>query len=96
MFVSTTYRLLPKVTMEQLVGDVAAALGWVHRHVGKHGGDPTRIIVAGHSAGGQLAALLCTDDRYLAKEGVPFASLAGCAPVDGDTYDIPKIILTTE
>ena len=96
VFVSTNYRLLPDVTMEELVGDVAAALGWVHRHIAEHGGDPNRIVVAGHSAGAQLAALLCTDDRYLKAQGVPFDVLQGCVPVDGDTYDIPKIIMTAE
>jgi len=50
----------------------------------------------GHSAGAQLAALLCTDERYLASERVPFAALAGCVPVDGDTFDLPPIIATAE
>lgn len=96
VFVSTNYRLLPEVTMELLIADVAASLGWVHRHIDMYGGDPDKIFVGGHSAGAQLAALLCTDDRVLKRERVPFSSLAGCIPVDGDTYDIPKIILTAE
>lgn len=96
VFVSTNYRLLPEVTMEELIADVAAAIGWVHRHIAAHGGDPERIVIGGHSAGAQLAALLCIDDRYLKKEGVPFTALRGCIPVDGDTFDIPKIILTAE
>jgi arylformamidase len=96
VFVSTNYRLLPEVGMEDLIGDVAAAVGWVHRHIAEHGGDPARIIVGGHSAGAQLAALLCTDHRYLGREGVPTAAICGCVPVDGDTYDVPKIILTAE
>jgi acetyl esterase/lipase len=50
----------------------------------------------GHSAGAQLAALLCTDDRYLKAEDVPFDVLKGCVPVDGDTYDLPAIIMTAE
>ena len=47
-------------------------------------------------AGAQLAALLCTDNRYLKAEGVPFNVLKGCVPVDGDTYDVPAIIMTVE
>jgi len=96
IFVSTNYRLLPEVTMEELTGDIASSLAWVHKHISKHGGDPQRIFVGGHSAGAQLAALICTDDRYLEKEGLSFDILKGCIPVDGDTYDIPKIIATAE
>ena len=50
----------------------------------------------GHSAGRQLAALVCTDDRYLKAEGLSLAIIKGCVPVDGDTYDVPAIIETAE
>lgn len=96
IFVSTNYRLLPHVEMGVLTRDVAKALGWVHKNIAGYGGDPDRIFVMGHSAGAQLAALLCTDDRYLKAEGVPFDVLKGCVPVDGDTYDVPAIIMTVE
>jgi len=96
VFVATNYRLLPKVEMEIIFRDVAKALGWVHKNIAAHGGDPTRIFVMGHSAGAQLAALLCIDDRYLKSEGVPFSALKGCVPVDGDTYDVPAMIETAE
>jgi len=96
IFVSTNYRLLPKVEMGVLIRDVAKSLGWVHRNIVQYGGDANRIFVMGHSAGAQLAALLCIDERYLKDEGVPFSALKGCVPVDGDTYDIPAIITTAE
>ncbi|MCX6598366.1 MAG: alpha/beta hydrolase [Acidobacteria bacterium] len=96
VFVSTNYRLLPEVGMAELLGDVAKSLGWVHRNIARYGGDPARIFVGGHSSGAQVVALLATDARYLQKEGVPFTVLKGCIPVDGDTYDIPKIIMTAE
>ncbi len=96
VFVSTNYRLLPEVEIDELIGDVARSLGWVHRNIARYGGDPTRIFAGGHSAGAQLAALISIDDRYLKKEGVSFDVLKGCVPVDGDTYDIPKIIMTAE
>ncbi|HLY09885.1 MAG TPA: alpha/beta hydrolase [Planctomycetota bacterium] len=96
VFVSTNYRLLPQVEMETIFRDVAKSLGWVYQHIGDYGGDPRRIFVMGHSAGAQLAALLCTDERYLKAEGVPFSALKGCVPVDGDTYDVPAIIETAE
>ena len=96
VFVSTNYRLLPAVDMGTIVRDVAKAVGWTHAHVAEHGGDPKRLLIMGHSAGAQLAALLCTDDRYLTAEGVPLAAVKGCVPVDGDTYDVPAIIETAE
>ncbi len=96
VFVSTNYRLLPSVDMDTIIRDVAKSLGWVHKHIAEHGGDPKRIYVMGHSAGAQLAALVCIDDRYFKAEGVPFDVLKGCVPVDGDTYDVPAIIETAE
>ena len=51
---------------------------------------------AGIPPGAQLAAIICTDDRYLKAEGVSFDVLIGCVPVDGDTYDVPAIIETAE
>jgi acetyl esterase/lipase len=96
VFVSTNYRLLPKVEMQVLFRDVAKSIGWVHKNIAAHGGDPNRIFVMGHSAGAQLAALMCCDDRYLKDEGVPFSALKGCVPVDGDTYDVPAIVETEE
>ena len=96
VFVSTNYRLLPNVEMDELIRDVAGALGWTHKNIAAYGGDPTRIFVMGHSAGAQLAALLCTDERYLTAAGVPLDALKGCVPVDGDTYDLPAMIVTAE
>ena len=96
VFVSTNYRLLPHVEMDVLIRDVAKSLGWVHKNIAKHGGDPKRIFVMGHSAGAQLAALICIDDRYLKEVDVSFDVLKGCVPVDGDTYDLPPIIMTAE
>jgi arylformamidase len=96
VFVSTGYRLLPNVDMETIVRDIAKSIHWVHDHIAEYGGDPERLFVMGHSAGAQLAALVCTDDRYLKAEGVSLAIVKGCVPVDGDTYDVPAIIETAE
>jgi acetyl esterase/lipase len=96
VFVSTNYRLLPKVDMATIVRDVAKSIRWVHDHIAEHGGDPQRLLVMGHSAGAQLAALICTDERYLKAEGLSLAIVKACVPVDGDTYDVPAIIETAE
>jgi acetyl esterase/lipase len=96
VFVSTNYRLLPSVDMATIVRDIAKSIRWVHEHIAEHGGDPNRLFIMGHSAGAQLAALICTDDRYLKAEGMSLAITKGCVPVDGDTYDVPAIIETAE
>src|SRR3954453_9620515 len=96
VFVSTNYRLLPKVDMGTIVRDVAKSICCVHEHIAEYGGDPNRLLVMGHSAGAQLAALVCSDDRYLKAEGLSLSLVKGCVPVDGDTYDVPAIIETAE
>jgi acetyl esterase/lipase len=94
VFVSTNYRFLPHVDMGTIVRDVAKSVRWVHDNIARYGGDPTRIVLTGWSAGAQLAALVCTDDRYLKAEGLSLAIVKGCVAVDGDTYDVPLIIET--
>src|SRR6187431_2167335 len=78
VFVSTNYRLLPQVEMGTIVGDIARSIRWVHDHIAEYGGDPDRILIMGHSAGAQLAAIVCTDDRYLRAEGLSLAIFKGC------------------
>ena len=96
VFVALNYRLLPAVDMGPIVRDVAKGVRWVSEHVAEYGGDPKRVFVMGHSAGAQLAALICTDDRYLKAEKLSLDIVKGCVPVDGDTYDVPAIIATAE
>jgi arylformamidase len=96
IFVSVNYRLLPAVDMGTLTRDVAKSFRWTEDHIAEYGGDPRRVLVGGHSAGAQLAALICIDERYLKAEGVSFDVLKACVPVDGDTYDVPAIIEVAE
>jgi acetyl esterase/lipase len=96
VFVSINYRLFPDVTIKQIAEDVAKAIRWAHDHAQDYRGDPDRIIVMGHSAGAQLAALVCTDDRYLKAEGLTLSPIKACVPVDGDSYDVPLQIQTVE
>jgi acetyl esterase/lipase len=64
------YRLAPKFQVPQMADDCARALAWTTQHIQEYGGDPARIYVMGHSAGGGLAALLATDDALLVRYGL--------------------------
>jgi acetyl esterase/lipase len=85
------YRLSPWVKHPQHVRDVARAFAWTYRQIARHGGNPRQLFVAGHSAGGHLAALLATDDTYLRAEEVPRDSIRGVIAVSG-VYRIPDKI----
>lgn len=90
VFVSTNYRFAPDVTVKEMTGDIAKSIRWVHDHAQEFGGNPNSIFVMGHSAGAHLAALVCTDDRYLKAEGLSLSIIKGCVPLDVSMYDISK------
>jgi acetyl esterase/lipase len=90
LLASVNYRFVPDVTIQQMMADVAKAIRWVHDHAREYGGDPRAIYVMGHSAGAHLAALVCTDGRYLKAQGLSLAILKGCVPIDVAAFDIPK------
>lgn len=85
-FVSADYRLAPANLWPDGCDDAAAALAWVHANIADHGGDPGRIYVGGHSAGGHYAAWLAVHDDWQARAGVPGDVIQGCLPVSG-VYD---------
>lgn len=90
VFVSVNYRFVPQATVKEMTGDIAKAVKWVSQHAAEYGGSPDALFVAGHSAGAHLAALVCTDERYLKAEGLPLSSIKGCIPVDTAAYDVPE------
>jgi acetyl esterase/lipase len=77
------YRFYPDVRFPDFFEDGARAVRWVSTHAREFGGDPGRIILMGHSAGAHIAALPAFDERYLARQGVPGASLRGLVGVAG-------------
>jgi acetyl esterase/lipase len=83
------YRLAPQFKHPEQIKDVARAFAWVHHHIADHGGCAERIFIAGHSAGGHLAALLATDERYLQAEGLTTADIKGVISLSG-VYDLPE------
>lgn len=80
------YRTYPQATFPGFMDDAARAVAWARTHAARHGGDPSRLYLAGHSAGAQIAALLATDRRYLRAHGLDPAALAGVIGLSGP-YD---------
>lgn len=84
--VAINHRFSPAVRHPAHVRDTAAATRWVVDRIADFGGDPDRIVLAGHSSGGHLAALAAADPRWLAEAGVDRAHLAGLVSVSGFHY----------
>ncbi|MET4075194.1 alpha/beta hydrolase [Hymenobacter sp. UYCo722] len=87
------YRLAPPVHVPEQAADCARALAWTVANIKQYGGDPARVFVMGHSAGGGLAALLATDDELLARNGLPQNPVRGAImddPAGLDMYNYLK------
>ena len=87
------YRLAPPVHVPEQATDCARALAWTVNNIKQYGGDPARLFVMGHSAGGGLAALLATDDALLAANGLPQNPVRGAImddPAGLDMYNYLK------
>lgn len=82
-FVTAGYRLAPGHVFPAGLDDCLAALGWVGRHVGGHGGDPRRLFIGGHSAGGHYAALIAADRSAVERVGLEAGQVRGCLPLSG-------------
>lgn len=85
------YRKYPDVRFPAFMRDAARAVAWARDHAGEFGGNPRHIFVMGHSAGGQIAALLACDKRYLNAVGMQPRDLAGMIGVAGAYTFLPFI-----
>ncbi|SET91006.1 alpha/beta hydrolase [Hymenobacter actinosclerus] len=88
-----SYRLAPAVHVPQMADDCARAVIWTRRHIADYGGDPDRLFLLGHSAGGGLAALLATDDARFRRWGEATNPVRGVVLDDAaglDMYDYLK------
>lgn len=97
LFVSTNYRLSPfpveldnpeRIKYPTHSVDVASAIGWIHRNIETYGGDPSRIVLLGHSAGAHLVSLSGTNGSFLENVSVPFEMIKGIASIDTEGYDV--------
>lgn len=88
--VSVDYRLLPDADPLTQAGDVAAALAYAQRHAREWGADPARFVLAGHSAGAHLVALLDADPALARAQGA--RAWRGAVALDSAALDVTKIM----
>jgi len=81
---------LPKADPLTQADDVRAALAFVQAHAREWGGDPSRLILVGHSAGAHLVALVTVDPEYAAAGGV--TPWRGTVELDSAGMDITKLM----
>ncbi len=85
-FGSVGYRYLPQAPVETQAADVGAAIRKLQGEARRHGYDPNRIILMGHSSGAHLAALVATHPRYA---GAAFGAIRAVISVDGSAFHVP-------
>ncbi|MCM1450374.1 MAG: alpha/beta hydrolase [Clostridiales bacterium] len=81
--VAPSYRLIPNVSLADCIDDAAASTAWVMDSIANYGGDPHKLFVSGHSAGGYLTSMIGLDKRWLDKYGKDCDSIAGLIPFSG-------------
>ena len=89
-WVPINYRLVPNVTMTEVVADVRNAVKWLYEHSADYGCDPERIYVSGNSAGGHLTAELISDD-WPEQYGLPADVVKGACAISG-LYDLEPLL----
>jgi acetyl esterase/lipase len=90
-----SYRLVPDATFDELVDDVMAGLRWTEDHAAEYGGDPRRLFMMGHSAGGHLVALAGTDESLHTRRGMDPDRVKGYIPISA-IWDIADMHATQD
>jgi acetyl esterase/lipase len=83
LVVAVNYRLMPKAKAPDFIEDAAAAVAWTFANAEKYGGDPARIYVAGHSAGGYLSMMIGMNPKYLERHQLKNTDIAALFPISG-------------
>lgn len=90
--VVTNYGLCPAVSIEQIALQTAQALVWTWRNAAEFGGDPSRIVVVGHSAGGHLATMMLSCRWKELGDDLPQRLVTGAMSLSG-VFDLEPLRL---
>ena len=87
------YRLVPQVSLEDLVRDTVASITWLYQNAGHYGANPHHLYVSGHSAGGHLAAMMLACQWRRWHGALPPDVVRGGLAISG-LYDLEPLIHT--
>jgi arylformamidase len=90
-YVAVDYGLAPEFTLDRIVEQVRAAIGWVHAHADELGVDANQLVVSGSSAGAHLAAMAALTDWPA--RGLPAEPISGMVLLSG-IYDLDPLVDT--
>lgn len=82
-FCSIGYRLAPQHMFPTGLEDVADGIAWVYKNIAGYGGNPERLFIGGHSAGGHYTAHLALTTDWQGSRGGPSGAVKGCLPISG-------------
>ncbi|MDE0125030.1 MAG: alpha/beta hydrolase-fold protein [Bryobacterales bacterium] len=94
VFASMNYRFHPQASLAEMAQDVATAAAWLRRHAAKYGGDPSRIVLMGHSAGGHLVSVVATNPAFMDAAGASLGELAAVVAIDTAMLNVPLRMAT--
>lgn len=86
-FATVNYSLIPSVTVEEQVQEVANSLGFLAENATRLGFDPHQFVLMGHSSGAHVVTLLGTDQRYFEQAGVSIEHVRAVIALDGSNYN---------
>lgn len=88
------YTLCPATTVGGIVDEMRRAMAWLHRHIADYGGDPARLHVCGHSAGGHLTAMMALTDWHELGHDLPPNLVKSGMPISG-VFELEPLIHTS-
>jgi acetyl esterase/lipase len=89
------YPLSPDANYNDMAAATASGIKWLKENISKYGGDPERIFISGHSAGGHIAALIAVREKYFDSLNLKYP-LKGVILIDAAGLDMNKYLLDQE
>ena len=96
LFASMNYRFRPGASLSEMAQDVATAAVWMKRNAAKYGGDGSKVVLMGHSAGAHLAAAVGTNEKFMESAGGSLQDLSGVIAIDTAMYNVPLQMKTAQ